>query len=83
MTIGRCYSAQMPRVIVLHQGYGCASGCCGHVVMIGTVQAGRFSFSHPASRAEIVEYVQDLVTEQLGEEHVADIDWAGCIVTDD
>ncbi len=32
--------------------------------------------------ADIREYVRDLVTEKLGAEHVADIDWEHCIVLD-
>ncbi len=75
----------MPRVIVLHDGYGCESGCCGHVVEIDDKQIGQFDFSHPKNRtpAVIRDYIEMIVTEQAGAEHVVDIDWDNCIVSDD
>ncbi len=51
-----------------------------------------FDFSHPqlwkssndtTRDAAIREYVVELVTEQLGAEHVADIDFDACLVVDD
>ena len=74
----------MTRVVVLHSGYGCDTGCCGHVVELDGERVG-FEFSHPYSddEGEIREFVRDLVTEQCGAEHVGDIDWDECIVLDD
>lgn len=76
----------MARIVVLHQGYGCDTGCCGHVVEVDGEQVGSFDFGHPAYRATpdaVRDYIRDLVTEQYGAEHVADIDWDNCIVSFD
>jgi hypothetical protein len=75
----------MARVVVLHGGYGCDTGCCGHWVEIDGERVGGFEFAHPASRKpeDIREFVRDLVEQEAGAEHCADIDWENCIVVDD
>lgn len=75
----------MSRVLVLHQEYGCDTGCCGHVVQVDGALVGYFDFGHPYDRSKdsIEEYVRELVTKHCGADHVKDIDWAGCIVLDD
>lgn len=82
------------RVIVFHSGYGCDTGCCGHVVQLGDKES--FAFDHPWGvhetrywrgddgdefPEEIRAFVRELVTEEFGAEHVADIDWSECVVT--
>jgi len=86
------------RIIVYHRGYGCDSGCCGHVVeKIGDDQRSveKFEFDHPLSAGMSFdgeapeapetprEFAERLVTEVYGEEHVKDLDWEGCEVVDD
>lgn len=72
----------MPRIVVVHRGYGCDTGCCGHVVEVDDEQVGGFSFDHPYGHST-PEFIRDLVTEKCGADHVADIDWDNCIVCDD
>lgn len=91
------------RVVVYHAGYGCDTGCCGHVIELNGEEHG-FEFIHPdpwqaappggswldlswegsedgdpppALRA----WVEKVVTEACGAEHVADIDWSACFVS--
>lgn len=72
----------MPKAIVFHRGYGCDTGCCGHVVEIDGEQVGQFTFDHPYGQ-DFHEFIRELVEEQAGAEHVADIDWDNCLVSDD
>jgi hypothetical protein len=80
------------RIIVSHAGYGCDTGCCGHVIEVDGEQVGSFHFDHPyagihASREEkervYREFAEELVRDELGEAHVADLDWEDCLVIDD
>ncbi len=78
------------KVLVCHRLYGCETGCCGHVVIMedesgDEVKRGRFEFGHPDGMTDeaIKEFVRDMVTDSLGEEHVKDIDWDRCEVIDD
>lgn len=96
----------MAKVIVYHRGYGCDTGCCGHVVEVfddevvaregfdpywsgGPYWSGRrehFSFTHPdddLDEAGKIAWAREFVRATLGEEHVADLDWDHCIVSDD
>jgi hypothetical protein len=69
-------------VIVYHSTYGCDTGCCGHVIDLGN-GTSRFSFSHPYDGDDPVQYAKDLITSKFGEEHVADLDWDHCFISDD
>lgn len=71
----------MSKVIVYHAGYGCDTGCCGHIVE--TEDNEQFSFAHPYSEGTSLEFAQQLVAEVLGAEHVADLDWERCEIVDD
>lgn len=83
------------RLVVLHAGYGCDTGCCGHIIEYtdNGEQVGGFEFSHPyraykyTDRAErdayLKEWAEDMIRDALGEEHVADLDWENCMVSDD
>lgn len=72
----------MSKIIVVHEGYGCDTGCCGHVVRVDGKRTGEFNFLHPYGQLT-PDFVRQLVTKTLGEEHVKDIDWDHCIVLDD
>jgi hypothetical protein len=66
----------MPKnIVVLHSGYGCDTGCCGHTVDMGALS--EFNFTHPYGE-DPREFAERMVRETFGEEHVADLDWANC-----
>ncbi len=84
----------MPKVVVFHAYYGCDTGCCGHAVEMDDTE--RFVFTHPdfhgpgwarlkgeALEKTTREFVKDLVTQEFGAKHVADIDWDDVMVSDD
>lgn len=70
------------RVLVLHSFYGCETGCCGHEIEVDGEAVGAFDFSHPYNQSRR-EFAEQLVRDELGEEHVKDLDWENCIVLDD
>ncbi len=69
------------RVIVLHRYFGCSSGCCGHAIEVDGEEKS-FDFEHPYSRTN-EEFIRELVTEKYGAEHVKDIDFENCVISDD
>lgn len=81
----------MTRVVVLHRGYGCDTGCCGHVVEIDGEAIGQFEFSHPDTATDDFRvWAEELIRDacaQAGiadaDAHVADLDWDSCLVVDD
>ncbi len=80
----------MPRVVVWHKYYGCDTGCCGHAVSvipdghnaIAEDHEAGFTFSHPYDE-DPVAFAREFVTSHLGAEHVADLDWDRCLVTEE
>ena len=74
------------RIIVFHSGYGCDTGCCGHYVVMETddkpAQQSRFDFSHPYGE-DPRKFAEDLVRDEFGEEHVKDLDWDNCTVSEE
>ena len=68
------------RIDVYHSTYGCDTGCCGHVIEM-TKDNGdttyEFRFTHDYD-GEGLKFAQDLVRDEFGEEHVADLDWESC-----
>lgn len=68
------------KVVVYHRGYGCDTGCCGHTV---EMEDGRekFEFAHPDGDPR--EFAEELVRDAFGEEHVVDLDWENCVISDD
>lgn len=70
----------MSRVVVYHSSYGCDTGCCGHVVELD----GRtnFKFSHPYGK-DHRKFVEKILTETFGKEHIKDIDWDNCDIQED
>jgi hypothetical protein len=71
------------KVTVLHAHYGCDTGCCGHIIEVNGRAASNFEFSHPAYDEDFRSWAEALVREQLGADHVADLDWENCTVSDD
>lgn len=82
------------KAIVYHTGYGCDTGCCGHVVSLedesGNETKHQFEFEHPDGEYRKMTpgekekaFIRDLVTEVCGAEHVADIDFDECVIVDD
>ena len=72
----------MTKVTVYHAYYGCDSGCCGHVVETddGTMR-DEFRFAHPYS--DHFEFARSLIREVYGDEHVKDLDWENCYISED
>lgn len=69
------------KVVVYHGGYGCDTGCCGHIVEWDGGE--KFTFDHPYSTDDPLEYAKKLVADQYGPEHVKDLDWDHCYISDD
>lgn len=68
-------------VIVYHSGYGCDTGCCGHVVEMGKDR--EFYFDHPGPDEDHKAFAMEAIVSRFGEAHVKDLDWANCqIVTE-
>lgn len=70
----------MSRVIVYHSGYGCDTGCCGHIVRLDGRE--HFSFDHPC-KEDHKEFAKRLIIEEVGEEHIKDLDWDNCEIEED
>lgn len=71
------------KVVVYHQGYGCDTGCCGHVIEVNDEEVrGSFDFSHPYG-ADHLAWAKEFVRENLDEAHAADLDWENCYVSED
>lgn len=71
----------MAKIRVLHQYYGCDTGCCGHIIEIdGKVKD--FYFDHQEVSESVIDFIKRLITEQLGEEHVKDIDFENSEIID-
>lgn len=75
----------MAKLIVAHTGYGCDTGCWGHVIEIdGKDVPGTFEFFAAPDRGEDKrEWAEQFVREQMGEEHVKDLDWENSTVVYD
>jgi hypothetical protein len=69
------------KVIVYHSFYGCETGCCGHVIELEDGRS-KFEFCHPYGDST-KEFAEELVRDAFGEEHVKDLDWDNCIISDD
>lgn len=84
--------AARKRIVVYHGFYGCDTGCCGHYVFVDDEDIGGIDFGHPFASSGATpeertqayrDYARDLITERLGADHVADIDWDNCVIFDD
>ena len=72
----------MPRILVLHRGYGCDTGCCGHYIEVDGREVA-FLFEHPGGSEERMDFIRRIVAQKLGDVDVADIDFTDCVVLDD
>lgn len=68
------------KVIVYHTYYGCDSGCCGHAVEMG--DRYQFNFDHPCGE-DARAFAERLIAQELGAEHIADLDWENCAILED
>lgn len=73
------------KLVVYHASYGCDTGCCGHVIEdVDDEGSKAFVFSHPRMfNGSHLEWAQQLVAKEYGEEHVKDLDWENCLVSSD
>lgn len=56
-------------VRVYHTGYGCDTGCCGHVVEMPDGRESQFDFMHGAktTREQAIEYAKKVVKKEFPE----------------
>ena len=85
------------KLVVFHGYYGCDTGCCGHYVgYVGPettfeswgpedVVGEKWEFSHPDGKSveEMRAFAEQMIRDQFGEEHVADLDWENSRIIDD
>jgi len=71
----------MTKIIVYHTFYGCDTGCCGHEISIDDHRV-HFDFDHPSSKEDVVKWAKNLLVEELGEEHLKDVDWENSLICD-
>lgn len=73
----------MAKVIVYHSSYGCDTGCCGHLIELTNdddiFQSGEFYFNHPWG-VDHRAWAEDLIRNELGDDHVKDLDWDNSMV---
>ena len=72
----------MPKLIVYHRFYGCDTGCCGHAINIDGKDV-KFVFEHPEETEDTKVWAKELIEDELGKEHGADLDWEHCEITAD
>ena len=84
------------KILVYHRHYGCDTGCCGHAVgwfpddfvpedkfdYYPIEGKDKFDFGH-AYDENAFEYAKNLVRQELGEKHVADLDFENSFVVGD
>ena len=82
------------KVLVFHRTFGCDTGCCGHAVAFFPDEFvpednydyfpnnDNFAFTHPYTEDHF-EFAKKLVAQELGKEHVKDLDFENSFVCDD
>lgn len=83
------------KVIVYHMGYGCDTGCCGHTVAIDPTDdqiavgiydsdPAHFDFRHAdgSTPEELRRFAENVIRREVGAEHVKDLDWEHCVISD-
>lgn len=71
------------KIVVLHSYYGCDTGCCGHVIEVDDdTMVDSFHFAHPNGE-DPRSFAESLVREHFGEDHVKDLDWENCFISND
>jgi len=68
------------RILVLHKGYGCDTGCCGHAVEVDGVEA-KFKFTHPYKGEDFRAFAERIVREAGCDP--GDLDFEGSVVVMD
>lgn len=69
----------MAKVLVYHR-VACDTGCCGHAISVKDEEKV-FRFTH-AYGEDLRTFAEELITEELGPEHVKDLDWENSFVVD-
>jgi hypothetical protein len=69
------------RIVVYHGSYGCDTGCCGHYFEVDGKEQG-WEFDHPYGE-DFRKFAEDLVATEFGPEHVKDLVWDECLISDD
>lgn len=69
----------MPKVLVYHRAV-CDTGCCGHAIIVDDEEKS-FEYIHAHGEDPRV-FAEKLITEELGPEHVKDLDWENSFVVD-
>lgn len=71
------------KTYALHRGYGCDTGCCGHVAyaedVAGNTCSAQFEFTHPYG-APIEEWAQEFCADAFRN---VPFSWADCRISDD
>jgi hypothetical protein len=57
-------------------------------VSVGDSTGEKFAFSHPYGvkdddTEKLRAFAEQLVRDKFGEDHVADLDWENCVITDE
>ncbi len=66
----------MKQVKVYHGGYGCETGCCGHIIEIdGAYKAFHFGHLGDLGEQTPIEFAKQVVECELGKKHCEDLDW--------
>jgi hypothetical protein len=70
-------------IVVYHSSYGCETGCCGHRIEAPHLEPDIeiFKFDHPDD-GNLREWAEELISDEFGPDHVADLDWEHCLVLD-
>jgi hypothetical protein len=69
------------KVVVVHRGYGCDTGCCGHCIEVdGEELDGSFQFDHPFDKDKR-RYAEEFIKAAGCDP--ADLVWNECIIVKD
>jgi hypothetical protein len=70
------------KAVIIHTGFGCDTGCCGHSIKVGDFQA--FEFDHPYGE-DTKEWAEQRVREfcEYNKIPIAEIDWEASEICDD
>lgn len=74
------YHGRVVRATVQHEGYGCDTGCCGHVTygydVRGNEVCYKFHFSHPDSNSDedTRRFAEECISEIFGPGVTLDMD---------
>lgn len=72
MAIVRGKSGKSYKILLVHTGYGCDTGCCGHILEVDGREIGGFDFMHDA---ETPEGAKERWEQHVPEDCRDTIDW--------